>query len=100
MQPAHYEKEDSLEKIQKCLNCGLSECVNCLDPHFMESRRMTDTKKRIKALWEDGKNDTQIAEILGLSHAHISHLRNEMGLAAHRTRGPYGPRKPKTVQAV
>lgn len=99
----HYAKEDSYEQIQMCLRCTRAECVNCLDPKFTESKRMTKTKERIKELWTMNMNDMQIAEATGLSHAHVSHLRNEMGLPAHRIRrskGPYGSRKPQAVQAV
>lgn len=97
----HYEKVNSAEKIRLCLSCTRPKCVNCLDPRFIESRRMTKTKDKIKALWEDGKNDMQIAEELGLSHAHVTHLRNEMGLKAHRTRRSNGPyKKREAVQAV
>lgn len=101
MRPSHYAtREDTYEDIQRCLSCPREECVNCLDPKFTERKRLTKTKEKIKALYEAGRNDTQIAEELGLSHAHVSHLRNEMQLPAHRTRGPYGPRKRKAVQAV
>ena len=92
--------DDSPEEIQMCLNCKRPTCVNCLDAHFTESTRMTNTKQRVRELWERGLNDTKIAKYLGLSASHVSHLRNQMLLPKIKERGPrgpYGPRKQKTV---
>lgn len=93
-------REDGPEEIAQCLNCKRPTCVNCLDPHFTEHTRMTDTKIRVKELWAKGLNDVKIAKYLGLSPSHVSHLRNQMLLPKIKergARGPYGPRKPKTV---
>lgn len=38
---------------------------------------------RIRALWEQGKNDTEISEIIGLSAPYVCQFRREMGLKAH-----------------
>lgn len=89
-----YIGADSKEQIEKCLHCTLPDChpYRCgvmAEKHPDRRKRFSnDDYKRILELYEQGKNDTQIAGIIGCSKKpiYLFRLKNNLPAQPHKKR--------------
>jgi len=87
-------KNDSQEKIRRCLSCERARCNNCLDykraakvrrrlPGILESieyRELSDIEYKLVYNYPSVNNDDELGRIVGLSRTAVAKMRRELGL--------------------
>ena len=72
---------DSPEDILKCLNCRKLVCNNCLRTSSIKGQRY-DRSPQVKDLYDEGYNDREIADLIGLTVPTVRYYRIKLGLEA------------------
>ena len=64
-----FDPYDTKEDIEKCLNCKMVRCINCLKMQRQRKAKKCTPKtiEKIIFLYENGLSSSQVAKIVGLS---------------------------------